>query len=230
MTGTNGAGAGAGTEAEAEAVEGTEAASDTGIEAEAGSETEPGTDVGPEAVDGPEAAAVAAPASDEEPEHGTDGEQGAESEVVTDAADVSGPELHMAVVASVTMDLPAAHPVVVVRELEPPGRQLSFPVAPADGAALAHALRRVPTARPLTHDLFVDVLASFDIDLVAVRLVGRQGGTYFAELDLQGPRQRTVLSCRPSDALGLALRASVPVPILVDVRLFEGGGDLLPGT
>ena len=219
MTGTGGVGAGT------EAVDGTEAETETG--------TEPAT----------EAAVVAAPATDEDPEPATDGdpepatdeEQGTAGEA-TDAADPadgsdgSGPELHMAVVASVSMDLPAAHPVVVVRELEPPGRQLSFPVAPADGAALAHALRRVPTARPLTHDLFVDVLASFDIDLVAVRLVGRQGGTYFAEVDLQGPRQRTVLSCRPSDALGLALRASVPVPILVDVRLFEGGGDLLPGA
>ncbi len=218
MTGTGGAGAGT----EAEAVEGTEA--------EAASETEPGTDVEPEVVGGTEAAAMAAPGTDEASEPGTDEAQAEVGEVADADTDVSGPELHMAVVASVAVDLPAAHPVVVVRELEPPGRQLSFPVAPADGAALAHALRRVPTARPLTHDLFVDVLTSFDIDLVAVRLVGRQGGTYFAEVDLQGPRQRTVLSCRPSDALGLALRASVPVPILVDVRLFEGGGDLLPGT
>ncbi len=206
MTGTGGAGT--------EAVDGTEAEAVDGTEAEAEAE----------------AAAVAAPAVDEAPDNGADEAQGSPGEVTDADMGEPGPELHMAVVASVAVDLPAAHPVVVVRELEPPGRQLSFPVAPADGAALAHALRRVPTARPLTHDLFVDVLTSFDIDLVAVRLVGRQGGTYFAEVDLQGPRQRTVLSCRPSDALGLALRASVPVPILVDVRLFEGGGDLLPGT
>ncbi|MDA8365652.1 MAG: bifunctional nuclease family protein [Actinomycetota bacterium] len=209
---------------EAEAVDGTEAVDEEPGEAETGTDAVPGT--GTEA----EAAAVAAPAVDEAPDNGADEAQGSPGEVTDADTGVSGPELHMAVVASVAVDLPAAHPVVVVRELEPPGRQLSFPVAPADGAALAHALRRVPTARPLTHDLFVDVLTSFDIDLVAVRLVGRQGGTYFAEVDLQGPRQRTVLSCRPSDALGLALRASVPVPILVDVRLFEGGGDLLPGT
>ena len=212
---TDAAGAGAGTEA-ADGT-GTEVEAPGHAEAATGTVVEPGTGV------------VEAPGVDGEPGSGADDEASSAGQG-SGATDASGPELHMAVVASVTMDLPAAHPVVVVRELEPPGRQLSFPVAPADGAALAHALRRVPTARPLTHDLFVDVLASFDIDLVAVRLVGRQGGTYFAEVDLQGPRQRTVLSCRPSDALGLALRASVPVPILVDVRLFGDGGDLLPGT
>ncbi|MDA8341697.1 MAG: bifunctional nuclease family protein [Actinomycetota bacterium] len=188
------------------------------------------------AAAGPDVADTVAPAADDDVSEGADpGEPEGAGADEPEGADTGEPEgadteLRMALVASVTIDLPTTFPVVVLRELEAPGRQLSFPVAPADGAALAHALRRVPTARPLTHDLFVDVLGSFDIELAAVRVVGRQGGTYFAEVDLQGPRRRRVLSCRPSDALGLALRASVPVPILVDARLFEGDGDLLPGS
>jgi hypothetical protein len=133
-----------------------------------------------------------------------------------------------AIVSSVALDLPSQHPMVVVREAEPPWRQVQFRVGLPDGTALACALRRIETPRPLTHELLGEVLAGFDIDVVAVRLVGRQQGTYFAELDLRGRTGRRVLSCRPSDALVVALRQAVPAPILVADALFDGEGDVLP--
>ncbi len=142
------------------------------------------------------------------------------------AAPMSG--YRMAIVTSVTVDLPVQHPTVVLRETESPRRQLSFSVGLQDGTAISHALRRVPTPRPLTHELVADVLQAFDVDVVAVRLVGRQGSTYFAELDLRGPNGRSVHSCRPSDAIAIALRQPVPVPILIDSRLFEVLGDVAP--
>jgi bifunctional DNase/RNase len=72
------------------------------------------------------------------------------------------------------------------------------------------------------------VLQGFDIDVVAVRLVGRQGAVYFAELDLRGRNGRAVYSCRPSDGLTIALLQPVAVPILIDRRLFEQTGDVEP--
>jgi bifunctional DNase/RNase len=134
----------------------------------------------------------------------------------------------MAIVSSVTVDLPVQHPTVVLRETESPRRQLSFSVGLQDGIAISHALRRIPTPRPLTHELMADILQAFDIDVVAVRLVGRQGSTYFAEVDLRGPNGRSVHSSRPSDAVAIALRQPVPVPILIDSRLFEVLGDVAP--
>ncbi len=136
----------------------------------------------------------------------------------------------MAIVADVSVELPSQYPTVVIREVESPRRQLSFAIGLQDGVGLSHALRRIPTPRPLTYELVADVLHGFDIDVVAVRLVGRQGQTYFAELDLRGRSGRNVYSCRPTDALTLALRQSVPVPILVDARLFEDPGDVPPPT
>ena len=138
------------------------------------------------------------------------------------------PEFRMAIVAAVTVDLPTQHPIVVLRETEAPRRQLSFSVGMQDGVVLSHALRRIPTPRPLTHELVSDILQGFDIDVVAVRLVGRQGQIYFAELDLRGRTGRNVHSCRPTDALAIALRQPVPVPILIDSRLFEEAGDVAP--
>jgi bifunctional DNase/RNase len=138
------------------------------------------------------------------------------------------PEYRMALVSSVTVDLPSQHPTVLLRESESPRRQLTFSIGLQDGIVLSHAMRRIPTPRPLTHELLTTVLQKFDIDVVAVRLVGRQGAVYFAELDLRGRTGRSVLSARPSDALTLALLQPVPVPILIDGRLFETLGDVAP--
>jgi len=117
---------------------------------------------------------------------------------------------------------------VVLRELETPMRQLTFSIGMPDAVALSHVHRRIATPRPLTHELMSEVLQQFDIDLVAVRIVGRSGAVYFAELDLRGRSGRSVHSCRPSDALTLALHQPVQVPILIDVRLLEGDGDVAP--
>jgi uncharacterized protein len=134
----------------------------------------------------------------------------------------------MAVVSSVNVDLPNQNPTVILRETESPRRQLSFSIALTDGVTLSHAVRRIPTPRPITHELLSSIIQGFDIDVVAVRLVGRQGGLYFAELDLRGRNGRAVYSCRPSDALTVALLQPVPVPILIDRRLFEEVGDVAP--
>jgi bifunctional DNase/RNase len=139
-------------------------------------------------------------------------------------------DFRMALVSSVDVDLPSQHPTVVLREIESPRRQLTFSVALADGVTLSHAVRRIPTPRPLTQELLTGILQRFGVDVVAVRLVGRQGAVYFAELDLRGKDTRAVFSCRPSDALTVALIQPVPAPILIDERLFEADGDVRPAT
>lgn len=137
-------------------------------------------------------------------------------------------DFRMALVSTVSVDLPNQHPTVVLRETESPRRQLSFSIGFQDAVVLSHAMRRIPTPRPLTPELLSSVLQGFDIDVVAVRLVGRQGAIYFAELDLRGRSGRSVHSCRPSDALAVALFQPVPVPILIDRRLLEMDGDVPP--
>jgi len=137
-------------------------------------------------------------------------------------------DYRMALVAGVNVDLPNQHPTVVLRETESPRRQLSFSIGFQDAVGLSHAMRRIPTPRPLTHELMSQVLQGFDIDVVAVRLVGRQGSIYFAELDLRGRSGRSIHSCRPSDGLTVALLQPVSVPILIDRRLLEETGDVIP--
>lgn len=139
------------------------------------------------------------------------------------------PRFRLVQVVSVAVALPDQFPTVVVEDLEEHHRQLSFRVGMAEGAAIAAALEQRMPARPLTHDLFASALERFSIDVLAVRLTGRIGTTYLAELDLIGPHGREVLSCRPSDGICLALRRRVAAPVLADERLFTKEGDVTPG-
>jgi uncharacterized protein len=194
--------------------------------------TDPPSDPGDPVVADGEDAAETGTGAEPEPLSGAgadvDGEpDGQPSPVGIGSGPVMG-DYRMAIVAAVNVDLPNQHPTVVLRESESPRRQLSFSIGFQDAVVLTHAMRRIPTPRPLTHELMSQVLQGFDIDVVAVRLVGRQGAIYFAELDLRGRTGRSVHSCRPSDALTVALLQPVSVPILIDRRLFEVDGDVVP--
>lgn len=132
-------------------------------------------------------------------------------------------------VVSVGVELPDQYPVLTLEDTESGRGRLSFRIGVAEGVSLAHALAGTVAPRPQTHDLFAQALRHYTIEVLAVRLVGRVGSTYLAELDLAGPGGRAVLSCRPSDGICLALRRDVPAPLLADQRLFSEPGDVLPG-
>ncbi len=117
--------------------------------------------------------------------------------------------------AGVRLELPAEYPEVVLQESEAPWRQLRIPVGMAEGRALAYAWRQVPTPRPLTHQLMVDLLDLHGVEVSALRITERSGGTFLAELETQGPRGRHTVPCRPSDGLSLVLRRRMDTPILV---------------
>ena len=188
-----------------------------------------GADAAPDGGVAPaESVAGAAVPVDEPVATGTDPSDGGIDTSAPPGSEDGAADFRMAVVSSVTVDLPSQHPQVCLRELESPRRQLTFAVGMPDAVALAHAQRRIPTPRPLTHELMGEVLQRFDIDVVAVRIVGRLGAVHFAELDLRGRNGRSVHSCRPTDALILALHQPVQVPILIDARLLEGSGDVPP--
>lgn len=140
----------------------------------------------------------------------------------------SYPSFRVMDVDDVSLDLPSPYPSITLVEAEPPMRTLVFPVGLPEGTALAQALRRIQGRRPMTHELFMQVMQRARIDVIAVRLVGREDGNLLADLDLMTPGGRERVDCRPSDGIVLALRMPVPAPVLVDERLLEEGGDVAP--
>ena len=79
-------------------------------------------------------------------------------------------------VEDVSLDLPSQFPAVTLVESEPPMRTLVFPVGLPEGTAIAQALRRMEGRRPMTHELFVQVLQRARIDVIARPARGPRGG------------------------------------------------------
>ena len=115
---------------------------------------------------------------------------------------------------SVLFDLGDASPQVHLMEAEAPFRYLSIPIALAEAQALHNAMNAIEGRRPSTHELATSIIRRLQADVIAARIVRHEQGVFYAELDLMTPRGRELFDCRTSDALILALRQSVPSPIL----------------
>jgi uncharacterized protein len=122
----------------------------------------------------------------------------------------------------VRVELPANQPIVLLKERDGT-RYLPIWIGAVEATAIAFALQGVETPRPLTHDLFVNVLQELGVELAAVHVTDLRDGTFFAELQLiQGDRVFSV-SARPSDAIALASRLD-EVPILGAEQVLDEAG------
>lgn len=128
------------------------------------------------------------------------------------------------VFVDVVVRLPSTHPVVVLEERASTRRQLRIPVGGAEGIAIAYAARGIETAKPLTHQLIVDLLEAFTLTPEVLRVTKVAHDSFFAELVVSGPQGMRVLPCRPSDGIALALRSRLPVPITASEEVLDAVG------
>ena len=97
-------------------------------------------------------------------------------------------------------------PRMVLRELGGGTRQLTIFIGGVEMHAIQLAVEGHEPPRPMTHDLFRDVLADLGVELERVVITELREQTYFAELHLVAGGQPKVVSSRPSDAVALAVR------------------------
>lgn len=117
-------------------------------------------------------------------------------------------EMHL---TAVRVELPTNNPVVLLQEIGGARRTLPIFIGAPEATAIAFALQGVATSRPMTHDLFRDVLTATGVALDRVLITELRDGTYYAELHLSHDGQSTVVSSRPSDAIALAARLGSPI-------------------
>lgn len=122
----------------------------------------------------------------------------------------------------VRVELPANQPIVLLKEKNGP-RYLPIWIGAVEATAIAFALQGVDTPRPLTHDLFVDVLSSLEVTLAAVHVTELKDGTFYAELHLRRGEDAYTVSSRPSDSIALASRLD-DVPIFTAPEVLDEAG------
>lgn len=111
----------------------------------------------------------------------------------------------------IKLELPSNIPIVMLREVHGDRRVLPIFIGLPEANAIHLALEGREPARPLTHDLTVNVLAELGARLERVVITDISDGTFYAELHLGGPSGRHIVSARPSDGVALAVRVGAPI-------------------
>jgi bifunctional DNase/RNase len=124
----------------------------------------------------------------------------------------------------VRVELPDNTPVLLLREQGGRQRILPIMIGTPEASAIHFALEGVASPRPMTHDLFVDVLTALGVTLERVVVTEIREHTYFATLHLKTPSGMQEVSSRPSDAMALAARTHSPI-FATDALLDEVGQD-----
>ena len=110
-------------------------------------------------------------------------------------------------VVGVRVELPSNQPIVLLKEADG-DRYLPIWIGAVEATAIAFAQQGVVTARPMTHDLMRDLLASLDRPLQTVTITDLRDGVFYAELSFDGG---VTVSARPSDAIALAMRTGATI-------------------
>jgi bifunctional DNase/RNase len=113
-------------------------------------------------------------------------------------------------VVGVRVEVPSNQPIVLLREA---GGERFLPIwiGAVEATAIAFASGGVTPPRPLTHDLFKDVVEALGATLTAVELTEIKEGVFYAELVLSAAIGERRVSARPSDAIALAIRTGSPI-------------------
>lgn len=82
-----------------------------------------------------------------------------------------------------------------------------------EAQAIAFALRGIRTDRPLTHDLFSSVTATFGIELQYILINDISDGTFCSQLCYRQGEEEHLIDSRTSDAVAIALRAGAAIYI-----------------
>ncbi|MEW6740866.1 MAG: bifunctional nuclease family protein [Nitrospirota bacterium] len=77
--------------------------------------------------------------------------------------------------------------------------------------AIALALGKVLTPRPLTHDLIKNVFDGFNVKVTRIVITEIVDNTYYALIHVNDGKREITIDSRPSDAVAVALRVSAPI-------------------
>ncbi|MCK5154027.1 MAG: bifunctional nuclease family protein [Spirochaetales bacterium] len=108
--------------------------------------------------------------------------------------------------------------------IRPLGAESAVPIfmGQLEAQSILIGMGKVPMPRPLTHDLFINVFKQLKTTISRIEINSLKNGTFFAKLILKKGREELNIDCRPSDALGLAVRKKCP--IFIDEAIVDEAG------
>lgn len=112
----------------------------------------------------------------------------------------------------VRVELPSNAPIVLLRTADDRSPMLlPIFIGGPEATAIALAQEGVEPPRPMTHDLFAQVIEEMEVTIEKIVITELRERTFFAELHLRSPGEARIMSARPSDAIALAIRLGTPI-------------------
>jgi bifunctional DNase/RNase len=121
----------------------------------------------------------------------------------------------------VSFDLVGKMPIVLLKTADG-SRYLPIWIGHPEAASILMKLQNATTPRPMTHDLFVDVLGQLDVRVVRITVTELRENTFYAQITVAQDGQEVEIDSRPSDAIAIAIRTEAP--IFADERVIEESG------
>ena len=107
-------------------------------------------------------------------------------------------------------------PIVLLKTVDE-DRFLPIWIGHPEAASILMKLQGTSPQRPMTHDLFTDVVTELKGEIVKVTVTELRENTYFARITIVQDGQEVEIDSRPSDAIALAVRAEAPIFAADDV-------------
>lgn len=120
-------------------------------------------------------------------------------------------------VMGIAIDTRSGSPIVVLNDLEN-RKALPIWIGSAEASAIIRKIENIKVARPMTHDLMIDLIeqAGYKLNRIEINDVDKE--TYFAKIILTGNEDKKVeIDSRPSDAIALAIRVDAPIFVTSNV-------------
>jgi uncharacterized protein len=109
--------------------------------------------------------------------------------------------------------------IVVLKENKDSDTSLTMVLGESEFLAIAKEKKMIQTPRPLTHELYLSILAETRVELLQVEIHDLREKAYWARVVYQKEGIKNTADARPSDALALAINRNLP--IRVDKKLLR---------
>ena len=124
-------------------------------------------------------------------------------------------------VMGIALDTRTGSPIVVLHDKDN-RKALPIWIGSAEASAIIRKIENLKVARPMTHDLIIEIIEKTGYELEKVEISDVEKETYFASLVLVNKEgERIEIDSRPSDAIAVAIRTDSP--IFVSPKVLKSG-------
>jgi bifunctional DNase/RNase len=135
--------------------------------------------------------------------------------------------MHEMLIYGVSFDLVGKQPIVLLKTADG-NKFLPIWIGHPEAAAILMKLQSQAPPRPMTHDLFSDMLEQLGVQVLRITVTELRENTFYAQITIQQDGTEIEVDSRPSDAIALAIRTEAPIFVadrVIEESAIEFEGD-----